>query len=66
MRSVATVLVTLDGTGLSILLSQCWLTGLARRIPKNNIGEGVGKQERDILGLVVKCHNYNLTRTVDV
>ena len=41
----ATVLVTLDGTDLSTLPSQCWFTRLARKIPKNNIERGRGAGE---------------------
>ena len=34
------VIVTLVGTDLATLPTQCWFTRLARRIPKNNIERG--------------------------
>ena len=37
-----TVLVTLVGTDLATLPSQCWFTRLVVRIPENNIERGEG------------------------
>ena len=42
--SLNTVLVTLDGTDLATLPSQCWFTRLARKIPENNIERGEGSR----------------------
>ena len=53
----ATVLVTFVVTDLATLPSQCWLTRLARRIPKNNIERGEGGKTRIFFDLVVKCNN---------
>ena len=41
-----TVLVTFVGTDITTLPSQCWLTRLARKIPKNNIERGEGSTKR--------------------
>ena len=44
--TVPTVLVTFVVTDLATLPSQCWLTRLASRIPKNNIERGEGGKRR--------------------
>ena len=40
-----TVLVTLVGTDLATLPSECWFTRLARRIENNNIERGRGARK---------------------
>ena len=59
-----TVLVTLDGTDLATLPSQCWFTRLARKIPQKKTsrrGRGAGEGH---FRLGCEVSQLNLTNTV--